>query len=59
MGDIVRSRTFEPFFPLIAVTVIYFILSGLLTKITDILTRKIDPKQRTQEEILKGVKTHD
>ena len=59
MGDIVRSRTYEPFFPLIAVTIIYFILSGVLTKITDILTRKIDPKQRTQEEILKGVKTDD
>ncbi len=59
MGDIVRSRTYEPFFPLIAVTVIYFILSGLLTKITDILTRRVNPKKRTQEEILKGVQTHD
>ncbi|MBQ6256083.1 MAG: transporter substrate-binding domain-containing protein, partial [Clostridia bacterium] len=30
MGDIVRSRTYEAFFPLIAVTVIYFVLEGLL-----------------------------
>ena len=59
MGDIVRSRTYEPFFPLIAVTVIYFVLSGLLTKITDILTRKVDPRKRTQQEILKVVEIHD
>ncbi len=59
MGDIVRSRTYEPFFPLIAVTVMYFILSGILTKVTGILTRKADPKQRPPEEILKGVKKDD
>ena len=28
MGDIVRARTYEAFFPLIAVAVIYFILAG-------------------------------
>ncbi|MCR4655705.1 MAG: hypothetical protein K5770_05680 [Lachnospiraceae bacterium] len=31
MGDIVRGRTYEAFFPLIAVAIIYFILGGLLT----------------------------
>ena len=31
MGDIVRSRTYEAFFPLIAVTAIYFVLEGLLS----------------------------
>ena len=30
MGDIVRSRTYEAFFPLIAVAVIYFALAALL-----------------------------
>ncbi len=30
MGDIVRSRTYEAFFPLIAVAVIYFILAAIL-----------------------------
>ena len=59
MGDIVRSRTYEAFFPLIAVTVIYFILAGALTRIVGRFTRHIDPKQRTAEEILKGVNTHD
>ena len=59
MGDIVRSRTYEAFFPLIAVTVIYFILAGILTRIVDWFTRYTDPKRRPAEEILKGVKTHD
>ena len=59
MGDIVRSRTYEAFFPLIAVTVIYFILSWILTSVIDFLTRKTDPRKRKPQEILKGVKTHD
>ncbi len=35
MGDIVRSRTYEAFFPLIAVAVFYFILAGLLIRIVN------------------------
>ena len=35
MGDIVRSRTYEAFFPLIAVAVFYFLLAGLLIWIVD------------------------
>ena len=30
MGDIVRSRTYEAFFPLIAIALIYFGLAGIL-----------------------------
>lgn len=59
MGDIVRSRTYEAFFPLIAVTVIYFILAAILIWAIAALTRHIDPKTRSAEKILKGVKTHD
>ncbi len=59
MGDIVRSRTYEAFFPLIAVTVIYFILGGILTRIVGRFTRYTNPKRRPAEKILKGVKTHD
>ena len=57
MGDIVRSRTYEAFFPLIAVTVIYFaleILIGLLISRAEI---RIDKKNRKKENILKGVNT--
>ncbi len=59
MGDIVRSRTYEPFFPLIAVTVLYFLLAALLIKAVEILIGNIDPKRRKPEKILKGVRTHD
>ena len=59
MGDIVRSRTYEAFFPLIAVTVIYFVLEALLSFAVSRIQFRIDPKKRSRERILKGVKTHD
>ena len=59
MGDIVRSRTYEAFFPLIAVTVIYFALEGLLSFLVSRLSVSFNPKGRKPEEILKGVKTDD
>ena len=59
MGDIVRSRTYEAFFPLIAVTIIYFILEGLLNLVSGWLRERSDPKKRSKERILKGVKTDD
>ena len=59
MGDIVRSRTYEAFFPLIAVTVIYFVLEGLLSFAVSRVRVSIDPKKRKREKILKGVKTDD
>ena len=57
MGDIVRSSTYEAFFPLIAVAVIYFVLAGLLKVVTDRLTASVDPEKRSEAEILKGIKT--
>lgn len=57
MGDIVRSRTYEAFFPLIAVAIIYFILAGILTAIVNRLGVFIDPRRRKREDILKGVTT--
>ena len=59
MGDIVRSRTYEAFFPLIAVTVIYFVLEGLLSFAVSRIRVSIDPKKRKRSRILKGVKTDD
>ena len=55
MGDIVRSRTYEAFFPLIAVAIIYFILAGILTAIVNRLGVFIDPRRRKNEDVLKGV----
>ena len=59
MGDIVRSRTYEAFFPLIAVTVIYFCLEGIMNMVLRRIQKWIDPKKRSKERILKGVKTDD
>lgn len=59
VGDIVRSRTYEAFFPLIAVAVIYFALAGILTRIVKRAELHIDPRRRTREQILKGVKRDD
>ena len=59
MGDIVRSRTYEAFFPLIAITVIYFVLEGLFSFVVSRIKISIDPKKRSRERILKGVDIHD
>ena len=59
MGDIIRSRTYEPFFPIISVAVIYFILSGMLLWIANRLIDRIDYTKRLEEKILKGIKKHD
>ncbi len=59
MGDIIRSRTYEAFFPLIAVAIIYFVLEELVGLIANILRRYVNPKRRSSERILRGVKTDD
>jgi polar amino acid transport system substrate-binding protein len=45
-SDIIRSRTFDAFFPLIMTAVLYFGISALLLMALDLLERKIDPKRR-------------
>ncbi len=48
--DLIRSRTFEAFFPLLASAVIYFLLAWLLTSVLTVLERKLDPKRRPQKQ---------
>ena len=55
MGDLVRSRTFEAFFPLISIAIIYFALEFLLGFIIDLTARIIIPKKRRREKVLKGI----
>ena len=55
MGDIIRSNTYEAFFPLIAVAVIYFILTWGVSSLLGILRKKTEPKRRKNKDILKGV----
>jgi polar amino acid transport system substrate-binding protein len=54
MSDIIRSRTYEAFFPLIATAVIYFLTAWILTSFLTYLQYKMDPKKRART--LKGVR---
>jgi polar amino acid transport system substrate-binding protein len=46
-SDIIRSRTFEAFFPLIMVAVIYFLLAWLLTFLIEKIQLQITPKRKS------------
>ena len=53
MSDIIRSRTYEAFFPLIATALIYFVIAYVMTHGLTLVEMKIDPKRRAR--VLKGV----
>ena len=50
-SDIIRSRTYDAFPPLIATTLIYFLLCALLTALLRRLERRLTPGQRRTEGI--------
>ena len=45
-SDIIRSRTFDAFFPLVMVAVLYFLLAGILMQALGALERTTDPRRR-------------
>ena len=46
MSDIIRSRTYEAFFPLIVTAVIYFLLAWIISLLLKLVLRSIDPRSR-------------
>lgn len=46
-GDFIRGRTFDAFFPLLLVALIYLILSWLFGAGIDLIERKLTPKHRS------------
>ncbi len=56
IADIVRSRTYDAFFPLISTAAIYFILAAILTFFANQIEIHIDPKRRKKKPLLKGVR---
>ncbi len=56
IGDIVRGRTYEAFFPLIAITVIYFALETLVGFLVGRIGINFDPKRRKESDVLRGIK---
>ena len=59
MGDIVRSQTYDAFFPLLAVAAIYFLLAAILIFIVKKIEICVDPRRRSRQKILKGVSVND
>ncbi len=56
-SDIIRSRTFQAFFPLAVTAILYFALIALCGWALACLGRLLDPKRRNPARILKGVRT--
>lgn len=54
MSDIIRSRTYEAFFPLIATAAIYFLISGVLAALLRRIELRIEPDRK--HRCVKGVK---
>jgi len=50
-SDIIRSRTFDAFFPLVMVAILYFLISWVLMQSLEYLERKTDPKLRRRKVV--------
>ncbi|MBQ4312172.1 MAG: ABC transporter permease subunit, partial [Oscillospiraceae bacterium] len=57
MSDIIRSRTYEAFFPLIVTAVIYFILAWIISVILKFVLKNIDPKAKKKTSGRAAVKS--
>ena len=56
-GDIIRSRTYEAFFPLIVIAILYFLLAHVFVAALKRVNIKLDPKRRPRR--IKGVQSSD
>ena len=45
-GDLIRSRTFDAFFPLLLVAAVYLLLTLLMGALLDLLEKRVTPKNR-------------
>ena len=48
-SDIIRSRTFDAFFPLIMVSVLYFTISWVLMQSLQYVERRTEPKYKRKQ----------
>ena len=48
-SDIIRSRTFDAFFPLVMIAILYFLISWVLTQSLEYLERRTDPKAKRRK----------
>ena len=54
-SDIIRSRTFQAFFPLFATAVVYFAVIALCAAVLAFIGRRMEPRRRKPEAVLKGI----
>ena len=50
-SDIIRSRTFDAFFPLIMIAILYFAISWILMQSLEYLERITDPKYKRRKAV--------
>jgi polar amino acid transport system substrate-binding protein len=48
-SDIIRSRTFDAFFPLVMVAILYFLIAWILMQSLEYLERITDPKYKRRK----------
>lgn len=56
VSDIIRSRTYEAFFPLIATAILYFVIAHIFVALLDRVGVRLNPKRRRK---VQGVSAHD
>jgi len=50
-SDIIRSRTFDAFFPLVMVAILYFVIAWVLIQALEYVERQTDPKRRRRKAV--------
>lgn len=55
VSDMIRSRTYDAFFPLIVTAIIYFVLSHYLNRFINYLQKRFLPSEKSKDEILRSV----
>ena len=53
VGDVIRNLTYDAFFPLFTVAVIYFILATVILGVIGIVEKRMDPRRRSNNDVLK------
>lgn len=59
VSDIIRGRTYEAFFPVVATAVIYFVLAELLAAVVKMISGSAAKRRHSKKNILKGVTVND
>jgi len=56
ISDIIRSRTYDAFFPLISTAIIYFLVAKGLTSLLILIENKVNPEYRRNKMLKRGVR---